>query len=355
MSEPRIRVAICGAGIGAEHLQGYLANPDLYDVACIADPDRLRAEPLIVQAGADYVASYEDAIARTDIDLIDICLPPQMHKQAMLQALASAKHVICEKPLLPSLADIDEVMAQAAASGCCVIPVFQYRFGNGISQLRELMSRGLTGKPLIATLETHWNRSADYYAVPWRGKWATELGGAIVGHAIHAHDLLVHLLGPVAEVQARLATRVNDIEVEDCAAIVFGLRSGALVTSSVTLGSARDQSRLRLCFSDLTAESSLSPYQPGALPWSFVARNVAEQSVIDKTVAELPLHAEGFARQFELAHATLTNGAPPPVDLADARGSLEIITAIYTSARTGTQVCLPLSTACEGYYGWAPA
>jgi predicted dehydrogenase len=62
---------------------------------------------------------------------------------------------------------------------------------------------------VVASLETHWNRGPDYYAVPWRGTWAGEAGGAILGHAIHAHDLLCRYFGPVAQVQAQLATRVN--------------------------------------------------------------------------------------------------------------------------------------------------
>jgi predicted dehydrogenase len=60
--------------------------------------------------------------------------------------------------------------------------------------------------------------------VPWRGTWAGEAGGAILGHAIHAHDLLCRYFGPVAQVQARLATRVNEIETEDCAAVSMGFR-----------------------------------------------------------------------------------------------------------------------------------
>ncbi len=142
-----------------------------------------------------------------------------------------------------------------------------YRFGNGLSMLVELLDTGLGGKPLVATVETHWNRLSDYYDVEWRGQWATELGGAIVGHAIHNHDLVCGVLGPVASVQAELATRVNPIETEDCASILCRMQSGALVTSSVSLGSAVDQSRLRFCFEHLTAESSRDAHNPATAPW----------------------------------------------------------------------------------------
>ncbi|NJO38437.1 MAG: Gfo/Idh/MocA family oxidoreductase [Rhizobiales bacterium] len=221
----RLRIAIVGAGIGSAHLDGYLANPDLFEVAVIADLDRARALPLVERSGAEYAASLDEAIARSDVDIVDICLPPKLHKAAIISALARGKHVVCEKPLVGSLRDMDDIEAAAAKVNRLVTPVFQYRFGQGIGQLVHLIDQGLAGRPLVATLETHWNRGSDYYAVPWRGKWATELGGAIVGHAIHLHDLLVRVLGPVRRVQSKLATSVNPIEVEDCAAIIMRPRA----------------------------------------------------------------------------------------------------------------------------------
>lgn len=350
----RIRVAIAGAGIGEEHLHGYLANPRLYKVTCICDPDRDRAEALVQLAQCDYCATYEQALTRDDVDLLDICLPPELHKPAIMQAIDAGKQVICEKPLVRSLAEIDEIIDHLRGRNTHVVPVFQYRFGNDIGKLCALVDAGLAGKPLVASLETHWNRNADYYAVAWRGKWETELGGAIVGHAIHIHDLLCKVLGPVADVQSMLATRVNDIEVEDCAAILFAMRSGALVSSSVTLGSATDQSRLRFCFSNLTAESSRDPYNPGTSGWTFTARDGARQSSIDELLESYSEHAEGFARQFELAHQTFVADAREPVSLADARASLELISAIYQSDRERAPIKLPLAPQSANYTGWLP-
>lgn len=351
----RPRVAIVGAGIGAQHLDGYVANPGLFEVGVICDLDAARAAPLCARANAEHVASLAETLTRPDVDIVDICLPPQLHKGAILDVLAAGKHVVCEKPLVGSLADLDAIEAAAAGTDRLVMPVFQYRFGQGLGQLVALIERGFAGTPLVATLETHWNRPASYYDVPWRGKWASELGGAIVGHAIHIHDLVVRVLGPVRAVSARLATRVNPIEVEDCAAIVLEMACGALVTSSVTLGGADDRSRLRFCFADLTAESGLVPYNPATGPWVFQARAPATQATIDAVIATYQPHAEGFARQFELFHAALSAGTPPPVTLADARASLELITAIYEADATGRRVELPLPTTAPGYAGWVPA
>jgi len=351
----RQRVAIIGAGIGARHLDGYLELPDLFEVTEICDLDPSRAAPLVEACGAAYSNSLAETLASKRNDIVDICLPPQLHKAAMIDALAHAKHVVCEKPLVGSLAEIDEIETALAASDRLLMPIFQYRFGEDIGRLTRLIEQGLAGKPLVATLETHWHRPAAYYEIPWRGKWQTELGGAIVGHAIHIHDLVVSILGPVAAVQAALATRVNDIETEDCAAIIFEMANGALVTSSVTLGSADDRSRLRFCFDRLSAESGSEPYNPGKPPWTFLARLPNRQAAIDQALAGYPEHRDGFSRQLELFHRALEQDHPPPVTLADARGSLELITAIYQAARRHQRISLPLDRDAAGYEGWLPA
>ncbi len=134
----------------------------------------------------------------------------------------------------------------------------------------------MTGRSLVASIETHWNRLPDYYDVRWRGRKATELGGAMLGHAIHPHDLLTFTLGPVRRVFAKVATRVNAVETEDCAAICLEMASGALVTSSVTLGAAEEMTKLRFCFADLTAENpGVPPYRPAEGEWRFIARGAA--------------------------------------------------------------------------------
>mgnify|MGYP000694514526 CR=1 FL=1 len=80
------------------------------------------------------------------------------------------------------------------------MPVFQYRFGNGIQQAKAIIDAGIAGKPFVGTVETLWRREAPYYAVPWRGKWKSELGGVLMTQAIHTLDLFLSLTGPVARV-----------------------------------------------------------------------------------------------------------------------------------------------------------
>lgn len=338
----RYRVAIVGAGIGVAHNDGLQAHPARFAVALICDVDPKRARRLAAAApGAAICTDLGEVLERADLDIVDICLPPFLHYDAVKRALAARKHVVCEKPLVSSLAEFDELAALADACGRRLMPVTQYRFGNGLRRLQHLIERGVAGRAYVVTIETHWSRGPDYYASPWRGRRATELGGALLSQAIHAHDLLLCVLGPARRVFARIATRVNAIETEDCAVASLEMADGALASLSVTLGSAEEISRLRFCFEGLTAESNHAPYRASSEPWRFMPRSVEHASRMDAALADFRPQQEGFARQFALLHEALETGGPLPVTLEDARRSIELAAALYHSAATGTDVELP--------------
>ena len=348
-----IRVAILGAGIGAEHLAGYRALPETFEVAAIGDLDAARAKAIAGEI--PVVTDAQHVMNDPAIDLIDICLPPHLHVPMTLQALQAGKSVICEKPLATSLAEIDALEAAEAQAAGNVFPVFQYRFGRAMAQLQALDAAGLLGQPQIASLETHWARRADYYAVPWRGTWEGERGGAIVGHAIHAHDLLRCLFGEVAHVCAQLATRINPIETEDCAALSLQMANGALATSSVTLGGADDTTRIRLIFEKLTATSGPKPYAPMDQDWSFQARDPKDQALVDANVAGVAPVRVGFAGLLEQVALAMQGAPNRAVRLPDGRASIEFITAAYASARNGgAAVAWPVGPDHPLYAGWQP-
>ncbi|MCC0030358.1 MAG: Gfo/Idh/MocA family oxidoreductase [Brucellaceae bacterium] len=349
------RVAILGAGIGTKHLDGYLALGDRFAVTHVCDLNEGLAGEQAARAGAAVSASIADVLADPEVEIVDICLPPMMHVPVALDALAAGKHVICEKPIAGSLADADRLAAAARAAGRQVFPVFQYRYAPAFRVLGALKHAGLLGAPRAASLETHWNRGADYYAIAWRGTWAREMGGAVLSHAIHIHDLAARLLGPIEAVSAMLATSINPIETEDCAAISFRTASGALVTSSITLGAADDTSRLRLVFEHATVESGRVPYAPGEGDWHYMARDPARQGEIDAVVASASADkGDGFAG-FLAAIADALDGKPEgAVSMEDGVKSIELVTAIYHADRTGARVSLPLDRGLPICNGWAP-
>ena len=357
MMSKKLRVAVVGLGVGKSHLQAYAKVAEQFEVKAVCDLDAAKASTAAGEFGvAWHTTQFNDLLASTELDIIDICTPPHTHRMLIEQALAAGFHVICEKPLVGSLADADAIAtAQGTAKGT-LFPIFQYRCGNGLQKLKHLQAKGFAHTPYLSTIETSWRRDADYYEVLWRGKWATEMGGCCLTQAVHAHDMLSYVNGPVKTVFAHLATRVNPIEVEDCAAISIGMANGSVATLSVTLGAAEEMSRLRFMFSDLTVESrSPEAYRPGMDPWHFKGKTDAIDAAIAAALADFKPAPEYFEGQFALIHACLVHKAPTPVTLHDARQSLELITAIYHSAETGTAVSLPIAKDHPKYSGWAPA
>lgn len=352
-----LNVAVVGCGIGRSHIvEGYLPNADRFRVAVLCDIDPQRLEAVGEEFGIERrVTNFDDLLAMDEIDVIDICTPPGVHLPMVAAALEAGKHVVCEKPLVGSLRDVDAILALEKRAKGLLMPVFQYRFGNGIEQAKAVIDAGLAGKPYVGTVETFWRREAPYYAVPWRGKWKTELGGVLMGHAIHPHDIFTYLMGDVARLFGRVATRVNPIEVEDCVSVSLEMQSGALASFTATLGSVDEITRIRLQFEHVTIESDHAPYNPGAELWKILPRNDAVKARIDSLLANWRHVPSRFQTQMSRFHDAIFGRGALPVTSNDARRALELVTAIYHSSATHSEVVLPLGPDHPLYRSWVPA
>jgi len=350
----RHRVAVIGLGFGLAHLAAYRGLAEQFEVVAVCDHDQGRLDGLATWFDVELrTTSFDDVLALDQLDVVDICTPPTTHLDMAAAALARDRHVICEKPVAGSLADVDRLADAEAASAGRLMPIFQYRFGDGAGRLRHLMDRDLVGPAHVASVETFWHRGGDYYDTsPWRGTLARELGGVCAMHAIHAYDLLLTLLGPARSVYARTATRLHPVETEDCAAVVVEFVSGALATLTATLGSARELSRMRIHFEHLSVESGSSPYGGSAEPWTIEPMTPDSAARIDAALAGYTEGGDLLTSQLAAFADALDTNERLPVTIADARPTIELLTAIYQSAAAGAAVELPVGSDHSGYAGW---
>jgi predicted dehydrogenase len=123
---------------------------------------------------------------------------------------------------------------------------------------------------------------------------------------------------------------------------------------SATLGSAQEISRHRFCFAGLSAESNTEAYTNSGDPWTFVGDTPELTERIEAKLAQFQPLPEHYAGQFYRLYEALCRAQELPVTLADARVSLELITAMYYSAETGQSVDLPLGTDHPRYASWLP-
>ena len=362
----RIRVGLVGCGnISHSHLNAYRALADRFEVRAVCDVVELKARARAAEFGANSPQSgaprlttrFEDLLEMPDLDVIDITTPPYLHTPFALRALAAGKDAFVEKPVGGSLAEIDALIAAELQTGRRVMPIFNYRFGFAAQRLRHLLRLGIPGRAYLSTVETHWRREIPYFNVRWRMGWRTALGGAFIGHAIHAHDTLYSIVGPAKSVYARAKTLVNPTEVEDTLAVSLEMAGGSLAALSVTFGSWTEISRHRYCFENLTAESNTSPYAGHTSdPWTFVGRTPVVDAQIREALSDFtPVPPEGFPGQFDRYYKAIQAGSELPTTLADARAAIELTTAVYHSAAANQPVDLPIANDHPAYAGCIPA
>src|SRR4029079_11947441 len=128
------------------------------------------------------------------------------------------------------------------------------RHGAAGQHVRRLIQSAEMGDPLVAVCNTLWYRPDAYYAVPWRGTWHSELGGASMGLGIHIMDLLLYLLGDWSEVRAMMGTLARSIEVEYVWMAIVKFASGAMSSLTNSSLSPRQESYMRLDFPRATVE-----------------------------------------------------------------------------------------------------
>ncbi|MBA4863212.1 Gfo/Idh/MocA family oxidoreductase [Streptomyces sp. PSKA54] len=362
----RLRVAVVGTGgiVSGSHLTALRAHTDRTELVAAVDIDADRLEAFRGLAGGD-VAGYTDLGGMLDTerpDLVLIGTPPSLHREQTVAALKSGAWVLCEKPLCLSLAEYDDIAEAEQASGTYASVVFQHRYGSGAVHARELITSGELGDPLVAHCQTTWHRDSVYYAVPWRGRWATEGGGPTMGHGIHQYDLLLHLLGEWTEVRAMASRLVHDTESEDVSTALVRFASGALATVVNSVVSPQEVSRIRIDCANATVELT-HLYGHSNADWVYTA---APHIPAQRTASWHPPATDvpsSHTAQLGAVLDAYEAGVRPPGSGADARGTLEFAAALYKAAFTGSPVHAgeivpgdPYYTAMHGDHpDWSPA
>jgi len=354
-------IAVIGTGAIAEaHLYAYQREQGRARLAAVADVDEGRARAAAARYGVpDVYTDYCELLARDDVDAISICAPPFLHVQMSVDSLLAGKHVLCEKPVAPTLAELDRIEEAARKSGRVFSGVFQLRFGKGAQQLRILLDEGRFGKLHLGVANTLWFRDDAYYdQVSWRGTWAQECGGVTVSQAIHLIDALVWFLGEPRSVFARAGSFRRNIDVDDTAVAVIQFEGGAIgqVTSTVS-AAGPERSRLEIYGSELSAVSQGPVYDSTSEPFALSSTIAADAQAIRQEVEER------VPRGFKLLHrgaiddflTAINTGCRPLADVEACREVLQVTTAIYKSAMTGQPVNLPIGRDDPFYSALPPA
>jgi UDP-N-acetyl-2-amino-2-deoxyglucuronate dehydrogenase len=305
-----VKVGLVGAGnISDTHARA--ARAAGLEVAAVAGDNRDKARHLAERYGAAPFDSL-DLLLRQPIDIVMIGSPSGCHADQAVAAARAGKHVLVEKPVDVSTARIDALLEEVDRAGVTLGVFFQDRLHPDVVAMKRAIDGGEIGAPILATGEVKWQRPAEYYASSrWRGTWALDGGGALINQGIHTVDLLLHLLGPVAQVWGRTATRLHRIEAEDTAVVMLEFVNGAFATVQATTAAHPPQPRRveiigtkgTLVFSDTATSATVANERP-------------HQRIIEDFVD------------------AIRNRRPPICDGHEGRRSVAVVEAVYASSRS---------------------
>lgn len=195
-------------------------------VAAVHDTDTTRAGSLADVTHAEVLPSAEAVVDRADA--IWVCTPTAAHAGVVEAALAKRRAVYCEKPLAPTLAEAERLVAGVQAAGIVAQVGLVLRSAPVFRELRALLDSGRLGRPMTALLrDDQYLPVQGMYASTWRADVAVAGGGCLIEHSIHDVDILRFCLGDVSEVTARTAEFSGHRGIEDLAVVTMQHDSGA--------------------------------------------------------------------------------------------------------------------------------
>ena len=191
----------------------------------------------------EYATSWEEVIARKDIDVIDICTPGDSHLAIAIAAAEARKVVFCEKPLANSVAEAERMLDAVERNGVIHMICHNYRRVPAVALARQLIDDGSIGEIFHyrGTYLQDWITNPAFPRV-WRLEKAKAGSGALGDIASHSIDLSRYLVGEITEVAGLLKTFITErplqlgsptmapVDVDDAALSLVKFANGAIGT-----------------------------------------------------------------------------------------------------------------------------
>jgi predicted dehydrogenase len=346
-----LRGALVGFGFIAEkgHLPAYRTRSgsardvEIVAVSDVSEGRRRLAKQLL--PGVSVYADYRTMLAETELDFVDICIPPGHHAAVAHAALDRGLHVLCEKPLATSVETARAMLDHAAMAKRVLFPCHNYKHAPVIKQVRRIIESGRIGRVGMVTLNTLRNTHALGVA-EWRPDWRREHslsgGGIAMDHGSHSFYLAFEWLSSYpTSVTAKMHT-LGPWDTEDnfSCSLVFptGLASAHL---SWTAGMRKvlytiSGDRGGIVVDDDSVEVSVAARDAsGATRWEGERMAVASQWM-DAS------HASWFGTLFEDFLGAIDRGEWVGRDAWEAFLCVQLITTAYQSSARGSRE-LPLA------------
>jgi len=341
-----LNFGIIGGGMIAESHAKAIQAMEQGSLHAIYARNPAKSEELGRQFSCKYYSNLDSFLADEKIDVVTIATPSGAHLEPTLAAAKAKKHIICEKPLEVKPARIKEMIAAANREKIVLSGIFNRRFNPAVEHLKLAINNGRFGTLTLCDAQIKWYRTQAYYdSGKWRGTLALDGGGALMNQGIHTIDLLLYLVGNVRRLSASMALLTHkNIEVEDTAVAILEFENGARGTiqgSTSCWSSKGHPAEIQICGSHGSAFLSDESFRV----WDFKEPAEQDDFVLNNLLktTEIGLGANdpnainylGHQRNFENVVSSIKQNTNPLVTGEEAMKSVQLIDAIYQSARKG--------------------
>jgi predicted dehydrogenase len=247
MDDGLVRLGVIGCGgFGLFALQQFTQVPGVKLVG-MAGTHRPAALAAAARFGVENVDEVGELLGRDDVDMVYIATPPFLHHPQALAALHAGKHVIVEKPLALTVAQADELVTLANATGRLVVANLMQRYNPLFGAVRRLVETRVLGDVLHGFFE---NYASDENLPATHWFWdRSKSGGIFVEHGVHFFDLFAGWLGPGRVEAAQVGVRPGTaIEEQVHATARFGDTALVNFYHGFTQAGRMDRQELRLLF-----------------------------------------------------------------------------------------------------------
>ena len=340
----KIRFALAGCGrIAANHFGAFEKHSDRAELTDVCDVDAEALAAAASRTGATPHRSLTAMLEHSTADAVVLATPSGLHARQAIEVAAAKRHVITEKPMATRWRDGFDMVRACDAAGVRLFVVKQNRSNRTLQLVKRAIASGRFGRIHMVTINVFWSRPQDYYdSAAWRGTWEFD-GGAFMNQASHYVDLLDWLIGPVESVMSYTGTLARNIEVEDTGVALLKWRKGTLGSINVTMLTYPKNLE-----GSITILGEHGTVRIGGVAvnqiehWQFATPHAMDAEIGDASYATTSVYGFGHPLYYDNVIRCLRGEAEPDTDGREGLKSLELLVAMYLSARDGKRVSLPL-------------
>lgn len=297
--------------------------------------DQRKAQEAVRQYSQFPLRVYESPEAlcsSPDVDAIFVASPDALHLQHVLTAIDRRKPVLCEKPMAMNAGECERMLAAAEHKGVPVGVAQCFRFERSVKRIREIVSGGIVGKPLLARSEFH------YYTPQHSRTWLTDpslaCGGPVGDVAVHCIDSLRYIFrDEISTVFARALYDKDSGAVECAATLMLEFKRGVLATVTV---STRAEYRSPLWIigtgGRVGAEDALSVDAGMDVRIEPIGKDVTKERISNDTT---------YGDQVDAFALHVERGIPFVAPGIEGLRNQQVLDAAYRSIKSGTRELIP--------------